>query len=181
MRKSGVLFDRPRKRNIPINPMSSDSAPVEIRPFSADDMDSVLKVQSACKGIAAWRTRDYEQLSRDPRGMFLVAVRQGRISMEIVGFSVCYRIETEAELWNIGVKPAHRRRGVARALLSEACRRRSEAGVRRLFLEVRESNLPAAELYRSFGFEPLARRKDYYQNPREDALLLVLKLPDPGT
>lgn len=160
--------------------MLRDPAEVIIKPFSPGDMDYLLKIQKACKGIAAWRTCDYEQLAGDPRGLLLVAESEGRISQEIVGFSACYRIEAEAELWNIAVSPAHRRRGVARALLSEACQKLSGLGVLKLFLEVRESNLPATELYRSFGFEPLARRKQYYQNPREDALLLVLKFPQPG-
>jgi [ribosomal protein S18]-alanine N-acetyltransferase len=180
LREPDAVFHRRRVQNPARTSMLTDSAQVQIRPFSPGDMDSVLKIQNACKGIVAWRARDYEQLSGDPRGMFLVAESEGRISAEIVGFSASYRIETEAELWNIGVEPTHRRRGVARALLGEVCQRLSEAGVRRLFLEVRESNLPAVELYCSFGFAPLARRKDYYQNPREDALLLVLKLFESG-
>lgn len=159
--------------------MLNGPALVKIRLFSPDDSDSVLKVQSSCKGVTAWQARDYEQLSRDPRGMFLVAESQDRNSREIVGFSACFCIETDAELWNIAVIPAHRRRGIARALLSEACKGLAETGVRRLFLEVRESNRPAMELYRSLGFASFARRKDYYQNPKEDALMLILKLTKP--
>jgi [ribosomal protein S18]-alanine N-acetyltransferase len=179
LRKSNAVFGRRRALSLTRTSMLSDRAQVKIRRFSPGDIDAVLKVQYACKGITAWRARDYEQMSGDPRGMLLVAESEGRISQEIVGFSACYRIEAEAEVWNIAVAPAHRRRGVARMLLTEVCQQLSEAGVRRLFLEVRESNLPAVELYGSFGFAPMARRKDYYQNPREDALLLVLKLPEP--
>jgi ribosomal-protein-alanine N-acetyltransferase len=160
--------------------MVTASAEVKIRPFSPDHANDVLKIQNACKGIAAWRARDYEQLATDPRGMILVAEFEDRMLREIAGFSAFYRVDREAELWNVAVAPAHRRRGIARALLREACRRLSESGVDRLFLEVRESNLPATELYRSFGFDSLARRKDYYQNPKEDALVLVHKIVRPG-
>jgi [ribosomal protein S18]-alanine N-acetyltransferase len=152
------------------------SAEVKIRPFSLDDLKGVLKIQKACKLMAAWRPRDYEQLADDPMGVFLVAACEGREGPELVGFSVFYRVDTEAELWNIAVAPAYRRQGIARALLREACRRLSAAGAQKLFLEVRVSNLPAVELYRSLDFAPLARRKDYYQNPSEDALVLVCKL-----
>jgi ribosomal-protein-alanine N-acetyltransferase len=179
LRKSNAVFGRRRAQSLIRTSMLSDPAQVKIRRFSPGDVDSVLKVQNACKGITAWRARDYEQMSHDPRGMLLVAESEGRISQEIVGFSACYRIEAEAEVWNIAVAPTHRRRGVARMLLTEICQQLAKAGVCRLFLEVRESNLPAAELYRSLGFAPLGRRKDYYQNPREDAVLLVLKLSDP--
>jgi len=152
------------------------SAEVKIRPFSLDDLHAVMKIQKACKLIAAWRPRDYGQLADDPMGIFLVAEREGREGPQLVGFSVFYRVDTEAELWNIAVAPACRRQGVARALLREACRRLSRAGAQKLFLEVRASNLPAVELYRSLDFAPLARRKDYYQDPTEDALVLVCKL-----
>jgi len=160
----------------PKPPVLKVTAEVKIRPFSLGDVNAVLKIQKACKLIAAWRPRDYEQLADDPMGIFLVAEREGRDAPELVGFSVFYRVDTEAELWNIAVAPACRRQGIARALLREACRRLSDAGAQKLFLEVRASNLPAVELYRSLDFAPLARRKNYYQNPSEDALVLVCKL-----
>jgi [ribosomal protein S18]-alanine N-acetyltransferase len=160
--------------------MFGAAAKAQIRLFSHDDLNAILKIQNACKGIVAWRADDYKQLSGDCRGLLLLAECENRMLPEIVGFSAFYRVDAEAELWNIAVAPAHRRRGIGRALLHEAFRRLSDAGAHRVFLEVRESNLPAAELYRSLGFEPLARRKDYYQNPKEDALVLVHKLAQPG-
>lgn len=151
-------------------------AEVQVRMFSKDDLNAILEIQSACKGIAAWRAHEYEQLAADPRGMLLVAVCEDRMLPEIVGFSAFYRIDGEAELWNIAVSPAHRRRGIARALLHEAFAKLGDAGAHRVFLEVRESNLAAAQLYYSLGFVPLSRRKEYYQHPKEDALVLVHKL-----
>lgn len=88
-----------------------------------------------------------------------------------VGFLVAQCAGPEWELENIAVLPAIRRRGVGAALLSallqEACDRRAE----RILLEVRASNQSAIHLYTQAGFQLLARRRDYYQNPTEDALL----------
>ena len=158
------------------DPAANVPSELKIRAFLPDDLSAVLKIQDACKGIASWRAIDYEQLAADPRGLFLVAELMDGNTAELPGFLASYRIDTEAELWNIAVSPERRRRGIGRALLQEACRRLSAAGARRLFLEVRESNLAALELYRFLGFKQLSRRKNYYQDPLEDALVLLLNL-----
>lgn len=147
--------------------------------YSPADLKAVLKIYGASKGVGSWRARDYEQLAADPRGTILVAEPEERALPAVLGFLAFYRLDGEAELWTLGVAPEHRRQGIARALLQETCRRLSGAGIYRLFLEVRESNLPAVELYRSFGFVSQARRKDYYQNPKEDALVLVYRIIGP--
>ena len=160
--------------------MHNQSGGIRIRVFLQDDLNSVLKIHRACKGVGLWGARDYEQLAADPRGTILVAESDGQMLPNVLGFLAFYRLDGEAELWNLGITPTHRRQGIARALLQEALRRLSVAGVQRLFLEVRESNLPAVELYRSFGFLSQARRKDYYQNPKEDALIFVCDIIKPG-
>lgn len=133
----------------------------------------MLETQHACKTVADWQERDYQTLSGDPRGLILVAESEGRLPPEILGFSAFFRVDAEAELWIVAVTPTHRRKGIGRVLLEQAFRILVEAGVRKLFLEVRESNLAALELYQSLGFQQLACRKDYYQNPRENALVFV--------
>ncbi len=180
MRKSGAVL-RPRKpRNLSGPSRHHPSGGIKIRLFSPDDLKAVLRIHSACKGVGTWRARDYEQLVADPRGTILVAEPDDQMLPEVLGFLAFYRLDGEAELWNLGISPAHRRQGIARELLQEACRRLSGAGVHKLFLEVRESNLPAVELYRSFGFVLQSRRKDYYQNPKENALVLVYHIVEPG-
>ena len=181
MSKSDTVFS-PDNTQKPSGPSVFDAAAgVRLRLFSQGDLNSILEIQNASKAIAAWRACDYEQLAADPRGMILVAESDARMLPEIVGFSAFHRIDRESELWNIAVEPGHRRKGVARALLREACRRLSGLGVHWLFLEVRESNLPAVELYRSFGFVLLGRRKDYYLKYKEDALVFVYKFIKPGS
>jgi [ribosomal protein S18]-alanine N-acetyltransferase len=177
--KSDAVFSTVNSQKPSEHSVSGAAARVQLRLFSQLDLNAILEIQNASKAIAAWRGRDFERLAADPRGMILVAESEARMLPEIVGFSAFFRIDRESELWHIAVRPGRRRQGVGRALLREACRRLSELGVHRLFLEVRESNLPAVELYYSFGFKLLGRRKDYYLNPKEDALVLVYKLVQP--
>jgi|YelNatPaOPRAMG01_1025707.scaffolds.fasta_scaffold06740_2 ribosomal-protein-alanine N-acetyltransferase len=161
--------------------MSTVSFPFNIRPFSPNDLDAILEIQSACESTAVWSSRDYVQLADDPMGMILVACYEVCASPRVVGFSAFHRVESEAELQNIAVNPGYRRQGIAKALIEDGCRRLYTAGVRKLFLEVRVSNLPALELYRKFGFAPQARRKEYYRHPTEDALVLACRiLPSDG-
>lgn len=78
----------------------------------------------------------------------------------------------EGEILNLAVLPGHRRRGLGRRLLLEGVAAMIGAGAREAYLEVRESNRAAIELYRSQGFRPVGLRPGYYRDPREDALVL---------
>ncbi len=152
------------------------SGAVKIRRFSLDDVQAILELQKLCATASAWGWHDYERLAEDPRGLILVAELEGGTSPELVGFAVAYRVDVEAELWNIAVAPRFRRQGIATSLLKQICQTLATAGAQRLFLEVRSSNAPALELYHGLGFMPLLTRKGYYQDPSEDALLLVCQL-----
>jgi tRNA threonylcarbamoyladenosine biosynthesis protein TsaB len=82
----------------------------------------------------------------------------------------------EAEVLDLAVAAKHRRQGNARFLLEEFLRLVQEHGTRGVFLEVRESNVPAIALYRKFGFSTSGRRPNYYQQPDEAAILFHLKI-----
>lgn len=152
---------------------------ITVRRVFRSDLSAILEIQNACEMSAGWGPQEYRKLVGDPRGLILVAEVAGQVPPEILGFSVFYRVDEEAELWNIAVRPRYRRRGIASSLLLQAFPILFGTGARKVFLEVRCSNTPAMELYHSFGFTLLARRKDYYHNPTEDALVLVRKLlPD---
>lgn len=93
---------------------------------------------------------------------------------EIVGFAVYMLVFDQAELLTIGVSPRYRRQGMAALLMQQMFAQLVAAGASELFLEVRESNIPAQALYTRHGFEPLARRKGYYptRDGREDAIVM---------
>lgn len=104
--------------------------------------------------------------------------RSQRIGAELIGYFVLLAAAGEAHLLNLSIAATWQRRGHGSELLAEALRIAADAGARRLFLEVRPSNLGAQGLYRRFGFQRLATRRNYYPalDGREDALVLTLAL-----
>jgi ribosomal-protein-alanine N-acetyltransferase len=103
-----------------------------------------------------------------PQGRFLAAY----ISLGL------HHAAGEMEIYNIACAPDYRRQGFARALLLRALEAARRMGLERALLEVRESNAPALGLYRSLNFQPVGRRKGYYADTGEDALLLVRPVLD---
>jgi [ribosomal protein S18]-alanine N-acetyltransferase len=97
----------------------------------------------------------------------------------LVGYVVALVMADEAEIADVAVARAVRRRGVGRALLERMIADVMDEGVRSLYLEVRESNAAARALYDALGFVPVGRRRGYYQHPSEDALLLRRDLAPP--
>ena len=93
----------------------------------------------------------------------------------LLGYAVLYTVLDEGNLDNIAVAPEFRRQGVADTLLSTLTGF-ARGHLARLFLEVRASNAPALTLYRKYGFAEVGRRKNYYDNPREDAILMTWEI-----
>jgi ribosomal-protein-alanine acetyltransferase len=94
-----------------------------------------------------------------------------------VGFLVARHLAPEWELENIDISGAARRHGLGSRLLDALLNAARETHSEAVFLEVRESNLAARRLYRKAGFDETGRRKSYYSNPLEDAILYRLGLP----
>ena len=105
------------------------------------------------------------------RQIFLAAVEEGRVA----GYVGLMYVLDEGYISNVAVDPAFRRRGIARALLQELERRCRELELAFMTLEVRASNTPAIALYESLGYGQVGRRKNYYKNPSEDAILMTLE------
>jgi ribosomal-protein-alanine N-acetyltransferase len=94
----------------------------------------------------------------------------------MLGYVVALLMGDEGEIADLAVAPSARRQGIGRILLDRVAGEAAECGVRTVYLEVRESNLPALGLYRSRGFAPVGRRRGYYHGPPEDALVLRREL-----
>jgi [ribosomal protein S18]-alanine N-acetyltransferase len=90
----------------------------------------------------------------------------------VVGYCVLLTMADEAEIANIAVSPSHHRHGIAGRLLDQAIATARANGASAIYLEVRASNKPARQLYASRYFKLIGRRRNYYQNPLEDALIL---------
>lgn len=132
-----------------------------IRRGDAADLSACAAIQESSPEAAEWDVADYLTLD------FLVAEVDGRVA----GFLVSRAIDAaEWELLNLAVAPEFRRRGVARALL-EALRSASRGAI---FLEVRESNEAARNLYKSLGFQEVGVRRQYYERSPESAIVMKL-------
>lgn len=100
--------------------------------------------------------------------IWLVAVEQGKV-IGYVGSQYGYG---EADMMNLAVAPAYRRNGIGKALVAELVAQLQSMDIHSLTLEVRQSNLPAVMLYESMGFSQVGLRPNYYQKPKEAALIL---------
>ena len=158
----------------------------------------MLDLERQCPEAAHWSRRQYEDLfgalGDGPRRLFLVVEESAeaaehrtesptgagssssRLVFRTLGFLIAREINPEWELENIVVAPATRRKGLATRLLTALLDRARETNSERVFLEVRESNQAAGAFYARLGFEQSGRRKLYYANPPEDAILYRLTL-----
>ena len=94
----------------------------------------------------------------------------GRLYAYVLGRTIA----PEGEIYRLATLPEHRRRGIAYRLLDYAVKCERGRGLEVLFLEVREKNAPARALYSSHGFREIATRKNYYKNPTDNAIIMLL-------
>ncbi|HKG95983.1 MAG TPA: ribosomal protein S18-alanine N-acetyltransferase [Gemmatimonadaceae bacterium] len=158
---------------------------VAIRSAAGADLDSVLAIERESFSDP-WSRASFSQLLDRPDALFAVAVTRdtragGRASRDgaprgVAGYVVAWFVVDEAEIANLAVAGAHRRLGVGAALLDAALAAAHRRGARTVYLEVRDSNRAARELYASRGFTQVARRRNYYRRPVEDALVMSCDL-----
>jgi len=153
---------------------------MRIRKASNDDLEAMVSLQKKTPQAAQWTQADYAELAGDPWGLILVVELDGTTPPALAGFAAFHSVMDEAELRNMAVDPAKQRQGLGQELLAEGRKRLQAQGVRRIYLEVRASNLSAQRFYYSAGFGLRSRRKDYYSDPREDGLVLSLELFPPS-
>ncbi|GAB4463087.1 MAG: ribosomal protein S18-alanine N-acetyltransferase [Anaerolineales bacterium] len=143
---------------------------VNIRRMTLDDLPAVVALDQMSFSLP-WPERSFRfELTDNHASRCWVAEADG----EIVGMLVAWLLVDEAHIATLATHPAYRRRGIARELLSRALREMAEEGAVTSFLEVRESNTAAQALYRQFGYEAVGRRKRYYKDTDEDAILMTL-------
>jgi ribosomal-protein-alanine N-acetyltransferase len=144
------------------------------RPFGPGDVEAVTALERAIFGDP-WSRRAFEEILglEHVRG-FVVHGAQG----ELAGYAFCSAVADEGEILNVAVAPAHRRRGVGRALLDTCLAWMGECGAAKVYLEVRRSNGGAIAMYGEAGFETLGVRRDYYRKPTEDAVTMALVLAE---
>ena len=139
--------------------------------LEARDVPQIAEIEKLCF-TDPWSEKSIEEELSNPLARYFV-LREGEAVTGYVGTRV---IDDVCEITNVAVRPDRRRQGFAdmllKALLGGLC------GVKYVNLEVRESNAPARALYEKHGFKVCGRRRNYYEKPREDAILYTLCTED---
>ena len=143
----------------------------QITPMTTAHLPRVAALERVCFPADPWSENLFRAALDDPRAAILLAEGE---SGGVLGYAVLFTVLDEGNLDNIAVAPEHRRQGIADALLGTVVRFGREH-LSTLTLEVRASNTPAISLYEKYGFLTVGRRKNYYDAPREDAILMTLE------
>lgn len=143
---------------------------VQIIPMTTEDLPAVAALEKTCFPADSWSEALFRDALDNPAVVILLAEGEDGA---VLGYAVLSVVLDEGNLDNIAVAPEYRRRGVADALLG-ALTGFGREHLSVLMLEVRASNAPAIALYEKHGFTAVGRRKNYYDAPREDAVLMNL-------
>ena len=143
---------------------------INIVPMTADHLDELEKLERICFSRPWSKKMLGEELENDCAA-FLVAEEPE--THRVLGYAGVLVMADEGYITNVAVFPDDRRQGIAAQIIKVFCDFAAGNHLSFLTLEVRPTNTAAIELYRSFGFEEVGRRKNYYDLPKEDALILT--------
>jgi len=151
-----------------------------VRPVQAIHVSELIRIGQETN-LSAWSAESYLDEIKHPNAIMLRIVTEAN---QTVGFVVGRTVlggETEArldaEIYNIGVSSQNQRCGYGQILLEAFVDEALSRGVRNIWLEVRETNVKAINFYRKNGFKQMQTRPNFYDDPREAALLMRLELP----
>jgi ribosomal-protein-alanine N-acetyltransferase len=161
--------------------------PVAIRSARLNDVAEILAIERQSPGAAHWTAEQYAK--RVHSGVVLIAEPAAEPAAEhapgpcetpneraaLCGFICSHAVAGEWEIENVVVAAEFLRCGIAGELLGELIQRAVDQAASAILLEVRESNRPARQLYEKHGFGEVGRRRAYYSDPPEDAVLYALR------
>jgi ribosomal-protein-alanine N-acetyltransferase len=144
---------------------------VHVRLATPGDLPALLALERGAPTAAHWSEADYQQLFA--AGRVTLVIEKDHVQ----GFITARHLGPEWEIENIVIASEVQRRGLGTRLVQELLRLAQAQGAKEVFLEVRESNRAARALYSKMGFVESRRRKSYYRNPDEDAIVYKKLLP----
>jgi ribosomal-protein-alanine N-acetyltransferase len=163
----------------------SSGLSVSISRMTEHDLLEVVEIETD-SGLSVWGWDAYHKELQSPEDVIMLVARTERETGEAVadsthgralaGFIVSRLVAGELHVNNVAVRPEFRGRGLAVRLLEAVLTQGRRGGARIAFLEVRAGNAAAEGLYRRCGFQVTGRRRRYYRQPEEDALLMSLLL-----
>lgn len=143
--------------------------------ITPEELDALYEIELSSY-TNPWPKDAFKRELKLPFSRILVARNNEPIGVPLFGYLVLWIIRGEAHILNLAVHPGHRREGVATSLLQSGIDAAKAQGAEILYLEVRRSNTGAQDLYRAFGFKNVGVRPKYYEDNREDALVMLLEL-----
>lgn len=146
---------------------------IKIDFMKKEDMDQVMAIEQASFSMP-WSRNLFLSEFRSPRISTLMVALSDAPVRNIDGYIVFWLVEDEMHILNLAVAPPLRRQGIGRTLVLAAIECARKKGARRAFLEVRASNAAAMKLYSDLGFTGTTVRRDYYDAPIEDAVVMTL-------
>lgn len=140
-----------------------------IREITIDECKDILAIEQSCF-LDSWSIEDFEYQVKSPHSMLIGAF----IDEKVIGFINTVCVIDEVDINNVAVLKEYRRQHIGEELIKYALKHYSQA--KKIFLEVRESNIPAISLYEKLGFIKYGERKNYYHSPTENALLMIKEM-----
>ena len=140
---------------------------MKIIPMTEAHVIAVADLEAICFADP-WSANSVASELTNPLSCWLVALEADTV----VGYIGSQTVMGETDMMNVAVHPDHRRKGIAERLIHALVQKLKECESHCLTLEVRASNAPAIALYEKLGFAEAGRRRNYYRNPKEDALIL---------
>lgn len=145
---------------------------ITFRNMTVDDLDQVMEIEVNSFTIPWSREAFFNELTKNQFAQYLIV----EVDQKVVGYCGVWIIIDEAHITNIALLPEYRGMKLGEALMAKVMELAREIGALRVTLEVRVSNERAQNLYRKFGFEEGAIRKQYYTDNMEDALVMWVNL-----
>ena len=140
-----------------------------IRMMTAADLSEVLPIEEACFSDP-WSQQGFEDsLNERSAHLLVIESEEGCVA----GYACLYQVVDEGEIVNVAIDPKQRQKGYGAKLVRALMQHGQSLGAERFFLEVRKSNVAGRALYTSLGFIECGIRKGFYENPKEDAILMM--------
>ncbi len=144
---------------------------ITIRRMLATDIPKVVSIEQECFSLP-WSAKAFEESLTQPYSVFFVAEATTENSV-ITGYVGVYHIGDECDITNVAVSTKYRRKGIAIKLLKAVEEYSVSKNVYSITLEVRESNTPAIRLYEGMQYKNIGIRKNFYEKPMENAIIMV--------
>ena len=148
---------------------------IAIARMTEHDLLAVVEIEEG-SGLSPWGWDAYHKELQSPEEVIMLVARADSAGNAVAGFIVSRLIGPELHVYNVAVRREFRRRGIAAQLVQAVLEWGQRNGADLAFLEVREGNSAAQDLYRRCGFQIAGRRRQYYTAPVEDALLMSVSL-----